>query len=332
MRAAIIAIWIVVAAAPAAAQDADTLFEQGKRQLAAKQYAKACATFEKVDSIDPGIGAKLNVAKCYQEWGKLARAHRWYTDAEKMAVDTRDARAPKIKELIAALDPDVPRLTIRVPAGADAAAASITLDGAAVASSALGRETRVDPGPHEIAYRVSDQKKRKTVAMERGGKREITLELPSTGVAVPVLPDSGGDGATGGDGISGSIAAPSSSARPGRTRRIVGLSLAAAGVVSFGVASYLALDARSDYNSAIDDHCFGSKGTCTSDGIRLTSDARSQANLGTVFAIVGVAAAAGGVVLYLTAPSGPKTERATEAMYVAPILGDGAGLVLGGRY
>lgn len=312
---------LAITISSAAAQDADVLFEQGKRQLARKQYAQACATFERVDAIDPGIGAKLNVAKCYQDWGKLGRAHRWYTDAEKMATTARDPRATKIRELIAALEPDVPRLTIRVAPGADAAAAAITLDGAPLAASAIGRETRVDPGPHEIGYRAGDQQKRQTIALERGGSREITLELSGTG--------SSGDGD---DGASGSVAA---TARPGRTRRILGLSLAAAGVVSFGVASYLTLDARSDYNSAIDDHCFGSKSTCTADGVRITGDARSRANLGTVFALVGVAAAAGGVVLYLTAPSGSssaRTERATEALYIAPVLGDGAGVVFGGRY
>ena len=82
------------AAAPAAADKAeskaDALFAKGKAQLAKKQYAEACTTFEKVDELDPGIGAKLNVARCYEEWGRLVRARKWYVDAQKMAADAGD--------------------------------------------------------------------------------------------------------------------------------------------------------------------------------------------------------------------------------------------------
>jgi Tfp pilus assembly protein PilF len=79
-----IAALLALSAGPATADQADELFARGKAQLSKKQYAQACVTFEKVDALDPGIGAKLNVARCYQEWGKLASARRWYADAEDM--------------------------------------------------------------------------------------------------------------------------------------------------------------------------------------------------------------------------------------------------------
>ena len=90
MKALVIAA-LVLAAAPALAETkADQLFKKGKKLLADKKYAEACATFEKVDKLDPAIGAKLNVAKCFEEWGKLAIAYRWYAEAEKLAKDTND--------------------------------------------------------------------------------------------------------------------------------------------------------------------------------------------------------------------------------------------------
>src|SRR2546428_931143 len=78
--------------ADSAAAQADQLFKKGKRLLAQKKYPEACAAFEQSDHLDPGIGAKLNVAKCYQEWGKLATAWRWYVDAEMMATNAHDTR------------------------------------------------------------------------------------------------------------------------------------------------------------------------------------------------------------------------------------------------
>ena len=59
-------------ASPAFADQADALFQKGKQLLAEKKYAQACKAFQDVDQIDPGIGAKLNVARCFEEWGRLA--------------------------------------------------------------------------------------------------------------------------------------------------------------------------------------------------------------------------------------------------------------------
>lgn len=322
------ALGLLLASAPAAAapDKADALFSKGKQLLAKKKYAEACPTFEKVDALDPGIGAKLNVARCYQEWGKLARAYRWYADAEKMAKEGRDDRAAKIHGLMETLDGDVPRLTIRATEGADLAAAAISLDGEKLAADALGTEARVDPGPHEITYVVNGETKTKTVALERGGAGEVTLELPKAaggggGKTDPKAGDGGDKGAK-----------PSA---PGRGRRIAAFALLGAGAASLGVSAYLALDARGTYRDALSAHCMNKADGCDDEGLRITHDARGRANLATVLGVAGAAVAAGGLVLYLTAPrsSGAEDLSRNTALYVAPQVGPGAGmLVLGGRY
>lgn len=323
----LLAMLLVLACAhPALAETkADALFKKGKKQLAEKRYAEACATFEKVDNLDPGIGAKLNVAKCYEEWGKLARAYRWYADAEKMATDTNDKRGPKIKELIDTLSPDVPRLTIKLPDGADVLKASVTLDGETVAASAFGKEQRVDPGPHVIAYQVNGEKKTKTVPLERGGDTEVTLEIPK-GKPTKVEPDPGGGGNTGKRGPPPPVVEPA----PSNTRKIAAIALTGAGVLGFGIAGYLALDARSTYNDALARHCGGAKNMCDPAGNSITDASRSRANKATLIAIVGAAAVAGGVVLYVTAP---KAHGDTHAMYLAPSVShEGGGVVFGGGF
>ncbi len=312
--------WFVIAAVLACAgpaladkkSEAEALFKKGKKLAGDKRYVDACPAFEQSDTLDPGIGTKLNAARCYADWGKLARAHHWYSAAEKMAMAAGDERLPQIRELLAAIDSDVPRLTIKVPAGADLETAAIQLDGQAIEAGVLGTEMRIDPGPHEITYVVDGAKKSKMLAMERGGEREVTLVVPAS---------SGRPG--GGDD------AP---ARPGRTRRVIALSVGVAGVVGVGVASYMTLDARGKYNDALDAHCMGVANACDAEGLSITADARSTANTATVITLISVAAIAGGVVLYLTAPSG-EPARETSALYLAPIVSDlSGGFVVGGGF
>jgi hypothetical protein len=316
-------IAVLACAQPALAETkADTLFKKGKKLLAEKKYAEACAAFEKVDGLDPGIGAKLNVAKCFEEWGKLAKAYRWYEDAAKMATSTSDKRAGKIKELVDALDPDVPRLTIKLPDGVDAAGIKVTLDGAPFDTSTFGKEQRVDPGPHVIDYKAGDGKKTKTVPLERGGTTEVTLEVPKRKLEPKVEPKVEPK-----EPIEQPIPAAT---QPSNTRKIVGIGATGAGVIALGVSGYLALDARSKYNDALSTHCSGAKNMCDDEGIKLTADSRSRANTATVIAVVGAVFVTAGVVLWVTAP---KQESNAHALYVAPSIGrDGGGIVFGGGF
>jgi hypothetical protein len=322
----VVIVLLAFASSPARADKADKLFKKGKKLLAEKKYADACATFEKVDKIDPGIGAKLNVARCFEEWGRLAVAYRWYTDAEKMAIDTKDDRAPKIKELSEELDANVPRVTIKVPEGADPdVLATLTLDGKPVDLTTLGIEQRVDPGPHVIEFVVDGTRKKKMAPVERGGSSEVTLDIPKgDGKPKPKTPKIVGKG-------KGPDPGPEVPPPPGRTQRIAGIAVVAAGGVAIGIASALTLSARGTYKDALEAHCMGSTSMCDAEGLTLTADARSRANGATVITLVGGAAIIGGVVLYLIAP---KAASSTEqALYLTPTVGpDGGGLVFGGRY
>ncbi len=325
MRAAVasalcIALGFGVLEAPAhagPAERAEQLFKKGKKLLAEKRFAEACTAFEDSDRLDPGIGAKLNVAKCYQEWGRLATAWRWFSDAERLAETAKDDRAEKIRALKDELDASVPRLTLKVPAGADASALAVQLDSAPLTAAELGVERRVDPGPHQIDYMIDGVKRTKTVPVERGGSSEVTLEAPARGTAAPAPRP---------------MDAPASVADPdvGKTRRIVGLGLSAAGVVAVGIAGFVTLGARGDYNDALDDHCRGARDMCDAEGLTLTADARSTANTATVVTIAGGVAVVGGLALYFLAP---RAKRDEHALYIAPSIGRSGGtVVVGGAF
>lgn len=326
MRALLVIAALAVASSPASADKADKLFKKGKKLLAEKKYADACAAFSEVDTIDPGIGAKLNAARCFEEWGRLATAYRWYAEAEAMAAASKDDRATKIKELAAELDANVPRVTIKVPDGADPDVLdTLTMDGKQVVLATLGVEQRVDPGPHLIEFVVDGVKKRKMAPVERGGSSEVMLDIPKgTGKPKKAKP-------TTKDGDPDRPTEPETPSPPGRTQRIAGIALIATGGVAIGVASALTLSARGSYKDALDEHCMGSTSMCTPEGLTITGDARSRANVATVISIAGGAAIIGGVVLYLIAPKAATSSE--HALYLTPTVGDdGGGVVFGGRY
>jgi tetratricopeptide (TPR) repeat protein len=301
---------------------ADALFKQGKKLMAEKRYADACGAFEDSNKLDPGIGTQLNIARCYEEWGKLGRAYHAYLDAEKMAIDAKDPRAPKIRDLVVELEPNVPKLTIRVPSGAPADL-EVTLDGHPVEK--LGEAMIVDPGPHTIEWSHGGAKKTKTVPIDRGSESEVTLDVPAPATGNVLGGDATGPPA---DGV-----APT----PGRTQRMVGIALGGAGIVAIGISSYMTLSARSDYNRALDVHCGGMKNNCDMTGLEITRDARSTANQATVVFVVGAALVGGGAALYFLAPkAAPATEPGSRGdeprVYLAPAISRGGiGVVFGGR-
>ena len=315
------------AAAPAYADKADVMFKKGKKLLAERKYSEACAVFAEVDGIDPGVGAKLNVARCFEEWGKLGTAWRWYSDAEKMAAEAADPRAAKIKELADELDVNVPRVTILVPKGADPdIVATIMLDSEPFEASRIGEEQRVDPGPHMIEFTVGGEKQRKMVPLERGGSSELTLKIPK-GTGKKKTPGDEGD--------EGDEDAVLSAPRPGRTQRILGLSLVGGGVAAGVVAGVLTLGARNKYRDALDMYCMSDAMMCDDRGLEITGDARSRANLSTVITVAGGALVIGGILLYVLAPDAVAEVVGDErsALYVTPVVGpDGGGVVFGGRY
>lgn len=313
-----IAVLSLAGAAHADNKDkADALFKRGKKLMHDKRYADACEAFESSQKLDPGIGTQLNIAKCYEEWGKLARALVAYQAAEKAATDANDPRVPKIHELVVALDPDVPRLTLKL--GGDAPAGlKVTLDGRPV--DTFNEAFVVDPGPHTIEWAVGGgDKRRKIVPLDRGGASEVTLDMPAHVASGEPAPSDT------------TAAEPSRGAPRGRVQRITGLALGGAGLVAIGVSSYLTLSARGDYNDALDMYCGGMKDNCDATGLSLTHDARSTANKATIVVIAGAALVAGGAALYLLAPNGEAPAAERQTVYLAPALSPtSVGVVLGG--
>jgi tetratricopeptide (TPR) repeat protein len=296
------------------ADRAEQLFKKGQKLLAEKRYAEACTAFEDSDRLDPEIGAKLNVARCYQEWGKLATAWRWYSDAEQVASKAGDKRTPKIHALIDELDREVPRLLLVLPPDAITDHLVIQLDGISIALASVGEERRVDPGPHEVTIIAEGRSQPRTVPVQRRDRARLVLDVPTR------------------TRTRRTASAPEPVADPGHTRRLIGLGAAGGGGLAAGIAGIATLRARSDYQHALHGHCNDAPDMCDATGLSGSHSARHRANIATVVTLLGTAAVAGGLYLYFTTPAtSERPER--RALYLVPAIGgDGAGVVLGGAF
>lgn len=293
-----------VASADTAKVRAEKLFEDGRRYLAAKEYALACTAFEQSQAADPAIGTQLNIALCYEEWGKTASAYRAYVEAERLAKEKLDARADGARNKVDALARTVPRLRLDLPEHTDPSVV-ILFDKQELAVDKLADELLVDPGAHELETRIAGKPPRSTrIDMGLGEHKTFTIDAPARNTE---------------------DIAPHASARS-TPRLYGGIAMMSAGAVAIGVASALALAARQDYNDAIVD-C--PQNLCTSRAaFDATQDARRRANYMTIVGAGGVVLA--GVGLYLALTSRGSAEQPKTAQ-VMPIVGlDEVGLAIGG--
>jgi tetratricopeptide (TPR) repeat protein len=315
MRALLVVVALLALPSVADAGDkarADKLFEDGRGYLQRKEYQLACTAFEQSHQADPAIGTQLNIALCYEEWGKLASAYTAYQEAERLAKAKKDNRAKHAKKKVDEIEPKLGRLRISVPASADPYSIYL-FDGKEVERETLVEEQLLDTGTHTVEVRVAGAPpKITTIDLKPGERRTLDVELP---VVVAVEPKDTKPSET--MVVSGPRNKP---------KLYGGLSLIGGGTIAFGVASYVALIARSDYNDAIAS-CPGN--VCTQRStFDATQDARSRANTMTFVAVGGLALVGAGVYLVLTSKGDPITiEKVSARPLIAP---DAIGLAIGG--
>jgi hypothetical protein len=204
-------------------------------------------------------------------------------------------------------------------AGDDVAGVRMSTDGGPVGGALAGRAVTLDPGPHTFRFEVAGRPPvdRSFVLVEGTKDRQERIDMdPATGAA----PHPNANGS--------STAQPTAGGATGDGQRVAGLVVAAAGVVALGVGGVLGLSAKSSYDSA--PGCSGS--VCqTPQGISARNSAIGTGNVATVVFIAGAAVAAGGGVIWLTAPKASRSEGASTLhewrLGVAP-----GTLVLGGRF
>jgi hypothetical protein len=201
-------------------------------------------------------------------------------------------------------------------------------DGQALNPALLGSAFPVDPGSHLVEASAPGRSSwASKVAIERGAK--VTVEVPVLGEATRYPEPTPAASTVGGPPAPGVPAPVDQPAPPGRTQRWLGIGVGAAGVAAIGVGLAFGASARSKNNEAHDQHC-NDMDQCDQTGVDLVDDAKSAAMLSTILTGAGIAAVAGGVALYLLAPSG---ETARAALRVAPAVdGRSVGIAVSGGF
>lgn len=286
---------------------AEELFRQGQALMHEQRYAEACPKLAESQRMDPSTGTLLNLGTCHEKEGKLASAWSEFNDALQLAQrDDRQDRVAFAKEHIAAIEPRLSRLKIELSPIGDQPDLEVRLDGKVVGRPAFGVAMPVDPGPHEVGASAPGKHPWQTTVVAAEGPASVAVVIP----ALTDAPETMTPGA-----------APASGARTdrppsdGKAQRIVAYALGGVGVVGLAVGSVFGMKAISKNQESNDKGCTDNH--CSPDAAEIRRDAQAAGTASTVAFVIGGAALAGGVVLFLTAPKS-RTSAATARVGAAP--------------
>jgi hypothetical protein len=309
MRLLLVALMICAATTARADVDGDTakrLFEEAVDDFSAGKFDTACPKLEASIRLRPEIKTSGMLAACYEKQGKLATAWRTFKDVRKKAEAANDNdTAVAAAGHVTRLDPKLARITI---AAADKAGLTVTVNGKPTTD--LDVPVEYDAGTYKIAATAGGKNFEKAVTIKDGDNERVDI---------PKL----GDGGVG--PIVGPKPTPGTPGESKSNRKLIGIGVLGGGVAIAAVGGLFGLQAKGRWDRAQDAGC-NDDGDCpTQAGLDLIDQANSKGKLSTIFVGVGLAAIAGGVVLYLTAP------KNVEKNGVALTVG-GRGLVLLGRF
>ena len=305
-------------AEPSAADKAaaETLFVDARKLLAAGKYQEACKALAESQRLDPGVGTLLNLGRCYEKLGRTASAWSTYREAAAAArAANQNAREKNARLAADALEPKLPKLTIVVTGTETNPRLEVRRDGAVVPSSMWGMAVAIDPGTHVFEASAPGSRPWRTQVVAEAGK-PITVTVPALepdpkAVAAARTPVPAKPAETKTTSAPAGVLDPPPPALGFRAQRVAALVVGSAGLVSTAVGGYFALRAKSTYDAA---DCNKITNECSSDqGIADRNLAFVRARNATYATIGGLTAIVAGVVLWVTAPSAPSTDAATNA-------------------
>jgi hypothetical protein len=318
------------ARAQASVQDsavAQSLYDQGRKLAAQNNYAEACPKLEESQRLDPTAVTQFWLADCYEHVGRTASAWSSFLDlaatARRNGGPKAEEREKVAKDRANAIAPKLTQLVISVPDGVKVPGLVIKRDGEAVHSGQWGSPVPVDPGNHTIEATAPGKRTWTKTQDVAGVGQTVSIQVdPLSDTPVEVAAPAPG-------GAQPPVNVPPKT-EPARSSplKTAGLVVGAVGIVGLGVGTVFGVMAISKNSSANSDHCgtaFGGTNNCDPTGISLRSDAVKFGNVSTISFIAGGVLAAGGVGLWLFAPS--------TSVQAGPTVGNGgAGLTVRGTF
>lgn len=301
----------VSAASGADSAAAQALFDEAKKLVKEGKTAEACPKFEESQRLDPGSGTLLNLARCYEDTGRLASAWNKYLEAAAAAAASGNVQREKeARARAATIRRSVSELVIDVPAEAKATSGlEITRDGEPVGAAQWGSAIPADAGEHRIAASAPGREPWQSVVVVKDPAGKFTVTVPALVAVSAGAPVEANQAAP--PPASDQPAPPSPSGGGLGTQRTVALVAGGVGVVGVVVGSIFGLKSKSHHDEA-EKYCDGSQ--CTDPrGVSEGESAHSAGNVSTIFMIVGGVGLAAGATLWFTAPKAPTTAALTVA-------------------
>lgn len=267
---AALCLWSSVAQAndPAAAE---VLFQAGQAALEKNDYETACAKFKQSYALEPAPGTLYFQGDCEERRGRIATAWSLFTDLVHLLPDS-DPKHQGVVDRIAALAPRLPKLTVHLAPGSPADT-RVTKDKALLP---VDTAIPVDPGEQILVVEAEGH---------APAERRITV-AEATAAEVTVA-------------VGKAVALPKKKEASGGVQVPVGITIGSIGVAAVLAGIGVGVAAKLQYD---DSDAFCEEDACTSRGVEIRDSARLKGTAATVVFFVGVAAAATGAIVWLTAP------------------------------
>jgi hypothetical protein len=280
---------------PSDSAGAETLFREGRELVTRGDFSGACAKFRESNRLDPAVGTVFNIADCEERLGHLAQAWTLFQEVVQKLPESDERHAIAARRA-AALEPRLPRLTLRLAASAPAGT-RVTRDGIELGSASFGSALPLDPGTHRLLV-AADGREEKAFVVTLGERETRELE---------VMP---GPART-----QGPVAPPPVESSSGSGRKTLGYVLAGvgvAGLVTGIVAGVLVLGDQ----STVDENCDADK-RCNAEGLDAAEHGKTFGIVTTVGLVTGAVGLGAGTYLILSAaPSSDPEARAASARFV----------------
>lgn len=302
---------------PARANDpaaAESLFVEAQRLLAAGNAAAACPKLEESQRLDPTGATALSLARCLEQIGKTASA--WASYQEALAFARKKgaiAREKEIEGRLAAIAPDVPKLTVTVPPEvAKLRGLRITRGDVAMGEGQWGSPLAVDPGPLVLVATATGRRSwTSELTIEKGRSVQVTVPLlevePAANAPGTASPTPSASVSPPGPTIPPASASPSQTpaASPAAPERTWGYVATGVGVAFAATGGYFVWR-RATYTDDAERLCGSS--TCGADNHTRALDKSREAGRAGTFALASFGASALGLGLgvYLLARPAPR--------------------------
>jgi len=241
LRLAIFAILGLTATAHAQSAEAEAMFNEGDKLMAAGKLAEACAAFEASNNMDPRAGTLIRLGECREDNHQLASAWSAFKDALGRVKDPRKRDIATAK--VNALEPRLSKLTI-VIGNHKVEGLAITRNGKPIDPAIWDRALPVDGGEYEIGATAPGYSQWKTSVSVPNEQGDVKAEVPTLSPVAKPKPAS-----TALEQVDSEPAA-----RPSRLvftpKRKLAVASAGVGVASLAVGIVLGVKAKGDRDDA----------------------------------------------------------------------------------